>query len=193
MPLHTTPEMSDTAPEAVRARTFLVVEDDTTYLRTLERTLAKRAFAVVTAESAVQGLGQARKELPDYALVDLRLPDHSGLELVGWLAELEAPPAIVVLTGYASIPSAVEAVKRGARQYLAKPATLDQILNAFAVSDPGPEAAASEPPPSLHRLEWEHIHRVLAECDQNLSETARRLGMHRRTLQRKLKKRPPPR
>jgi two-component system response regulator RegA len=135
-------------------------------------------------------LAAAERESPEYAVIDLRMPGPSGLELVKKLKALDPHTRIVVLTGYASIATAVEAIKLGATHYLAKPADADEIVAAFSRDSGDAAAPVTAKPLPLSRLEWEHIQKVLAECDGNISETARRLGMHRRTLQRKLAKRP---
>jgi two-component system response regulator RegA len=139
--------------------------------------------------------------MPDFAVIDLRLPSGSGLDVVRLLRRLSPRTVMVVLTGYGSIATALEAVALGAAHYLTKPATIDEILAGFARARPaGEDAAAAEAPASvvpevlsLARVEWEHINRVLADCEGNVSEAARRLGMHRRSLQRKLSKHPLPR
>jgi two-component system response regulator RegA len=142
------------------------------------------------AHSVSEGFTAAEGDPPEYAVIDLKMPGPSGLELVKKLKELDAHTRIVVLTGYASIATAVEAIKLGAIHYLAKPADADEIVAAFQ-RDSGNAAVAVEAKPlPLSRLEWEHIQKVLTESGGNISETARRLGMHRRTLQRKLAKRP---
>jgi len=168
------------------------VDDDPAFCRTLGRSLERRGFPVRLAHTVAEGRDEASRQAPACALVDLRLPDSSGLDLVQELADLESGIRIVVLTGYASIPTAVEAIKLGATQYLAKPADTGQVLAAFGLSQGGSPETAQKSPMSTRRLEWEHLQRVLAECEGNISEAARRLGMHRRTLQRKLQKRPPP-
>ncbi len=168
---------------------LLLVDDDPTFNRVLAKALSQRGFNVQVAHNVAEGLRIAQDEPPDYAVVDLKMPGGSGLTLVKKLKEMNAGVRIVVLTGYASIATAVEAIKLGATQYLAKPADADEILAAFE-HEAGAAAAAANNPLSINRLEWEHIQKVLMECRGNISETARRLGMHRRTLQRKLNKRP---
>jgi len=142
------------------------------------------------AGSPDEAIAAARAESPELALVDLRLPGRSGLELVKALKELDETTNVVVLTGYGSIATALESVRVGATNYLTKPADADQILAAF--DGPAPSAAAPSGVPSLARVEWEHIQRVLADCDGNISQAARLLGIHRRSLQRKLSKHPVP-
>ncbi len=168
---------------------LLLVDDDTTFCQVLARALEKRGFAVTVAYSVEQALPLARAYPPEYAVVDLKMDGASGLTLVHALHELDAATRIVVLTGYASIATAVEAIKLGATQYLSKPANADEIVAAFghlASTDTLLKAL----PSSVERLEWEHIQRVLQEHQGNISATARALNMHRRTLQRKLAKRP---
>jgi len=132
----------------------------------------------------------AESESPEFAVIDLKMPGASGLELVKRLKALDTHTRIVVLTGYASVATAVEAIKLGATHYLAKPADADEIVAAFSRDTGDAAAPVTAKPLPLSRLEWEHIQKVLAECEGNISETARRLGLHRRTLQRKLGKRP---
>ncbi|HUF19484.1 MAG TPA: response regulator transcription factor [Burkholderiales bacterium] len=168
---------------------ILLVEDDETFRDVLGRALQRRGYRVRTAASAEEAIGAAGADAPDYAVVDLKLPGNSGLSVVAALKKLNPATRILVLTGYASVATAVEAIKLGAVHYLAKPADADQILEALH-RDEGNAAAAVNEPPSLPRLEWEHIQRVLVEHDGNISATARALKMHRRTLQRKLLKKP---
>ncbi len=172
---------------------LLLVDDDDPLRSRLARALRDRGLACVEAANAEQALTVARSERPDLALVDLKLPDRNGLEVVRDLHALLPEVRIVVLTGYGSIATALEAVRLGAAHYLPKPADADDVLQAFARGGDVP-VALPEPPgsaPSLARAEWEHIQRVLGDCDGNISEAARRLGLHRRSLQRKLQKRPP--
>ena len=172
---------------------LLVVDDDLTFKRVLSRALAARGFTVEQAASldeALVLLARADAEPPDYAVVDLNLAGASGLRLIGALRDANEACHILILTGYASIATAVDAIKLGASQYLAKPVDVDAIVKAL-VDDPEPDAdAAPEETLSVPRLEWEHIQRVLTEHEGNISATARALKMHRRTLQRKLAKRP---
>lgn len=171
---------------------LLIVDDDAAWCRTAANAFSRRGFSVHVAVS----LAQARAVLsdqgaPDYALIDLRIGHESGLILVEEIAAAPMHTRIVVLTGYASIATAVEAVKLGAHQYLAKPARVADILVAFEQDGTGDASAAiAEQPPSVRRLEWEHIQQVLRQHNGNISATARALGMHRRTLQRKLHKHP---
>jgi two-component system response regulator RegA len=168
---------------------LLLVDDDATFRAVLSRALEKRGFAVTTADSVETALPLAIANPPEYAVLDLKMDGASGLVLVQKLHELDAATRIVMLTGYASIATAVEAIKLGATQYLSKPANADEIVAAF-----GHNASTDVPleaqPATVERLEWEHIQRVLHENGDNISATARILNMHRRTLQRKLSKRP---
>jgi two-component system response regulator RegA len=169
---------------------LLLVDDDDTFCRVLSAALDRRGFSVTVAHDVVEGLAAAEGDSPEYAVVDLKMPGPSGLELVKKLKELDAHTRIVMLTGYASITTAVEAIKLGATHYLAKPADADEIVAAFSRGSGNAAVPVEVKPLPLSRLEWEHIQKVLTECGGNISETARRLGMHRRTLQRKLAKRP---
>ncbi|MEM8748879.1 MAG: ActR/PrrA/RegA family redox response regulator transcription factor [Pseudomonadota bacterium] len=175
--------------EDVRA-TLLLVDDDRPFLTRLARAMESRNFLVTTAETVREGIVQARTNTPDYAVVDMRLEDGNGLDVVSALQELEAETRVVVLTGYGNIATAVTAVKLGAIDYLAKPADADDVYAAL-MQDPNDKAAPPENPMSADRVRWEHIQRVYELCDRNVSETARRLNMHRRTLQRILAKRAP--
>jgi two-component system response regulator RegA len=169
--------------------TLLLVDDNETFRTVLARALEKRGFAVTTAESVEQALPLAQANPPEYAVLDLKMEGASGLVLVQKLHELDAATRIVMLTGYASITTAVEAIKLGATQYLSKPANADEIVAAFGHSASS-DAPLQPQTASVERLEWEHIQRVLHENGDNISATARQLNMHRRTLQRKLSKRP---
>lgn len=171
-------------------RTLLLVDDDEPFVKRLARAMEKRGFQPETAESVAAGKAIAMTRAPAYAVVDLRLEDGNGLDVVEVLREKRPDCRIVVLTGYGAIATAVAAVKMGATDYLSKPADANDITNALlAVGDSLP------PPPdnpmSADRVRWEHIQRVYELCDRNVSETARRLNMHRRTLQRILAKRSP--
>ncbi len=171
-------------------RNLLLVDDDPTLLRSLARAMERRGFAVHIAESTAAGIAAAEARAPAYAVVDLRLADGSGLDVVAAVHKACPEARVVVLTGYGNIATAVAAVKAGAIDYLTKPADADQIEAALTHTD-----EALPPPPdnpmSADRVRWEHIQRVFEQCDRNVSETARRLGMHRRTLQRILAKRAP--
>jgi two-component system response regulator RegA len=150
----------------------------------------KRGFLVSTANSAESAFALAEQDPPEYAVVDLKMAGNSGLVLVRQLASLQAGTRIVVLTGYASISTAIEAIKLGATHYLAKPVDADEIVAAFGKQNGDTDIELATSPLSVDRLEWEHIQRVLSEHDGNISATARSLNMHRRTLQRKLSKHP---
>jgi two-component system response regulator RegA len=173
------------------AMKLLIVEDDADFSEALARAMGKRGFEVATAHDAQQAEAEAERFAPSHAVVDLKLPGESGLKVVAQLAARTPAPAVVVLTGYASIATAVEAVRLGARHYLAKPADADEILAALLRDQPDVELEVNPEPLSVARLEWEHIQKVLNEHDGNISATARALKMHRRTLQRKLDKHPP--
>jgi two-component system response regulator RegA len=181
------------APRDAEGASILVVDDDRVLRERLAKALIARGYEVRAAGDYDGALAVAREEPPELAVVDLRMPGGNGIDLVRALKQLDATTRIVVLTGYGSIATALEAVRLGATHYLQKPADADEILAAFD------RAGAAEPAPvpeeflapSLARAEWEHINRVLADCDGNISEAARRLGIHRRSLQRKLQKRPP--
>lgn len=169
---------------------LLLVDDDPTLLRVMTAAMQRRGFEVMALPDAETAEEAVQQTPPDYALVDLNLPGRSGLMLLPALVACNPQMRIVVLTGYASVATTVEAIKLGATDYLAKPADADEVLAALFRDDADPEVAPSQSPLSLKRLEWEHIQRVLAENDGNVSATARQLGMHLRTLQRKLHKRP---
>jgi two-component system, response regulator RegA len=170
---------------------LLLVDDDDTFRSVLARALARRGFEVRTAADVPDALRLVSESPPSHAVVDLRMPGASGLELVEALRRQSPDARIVVLTGYASIATAVSAMKLGATHYLAKPADADQIVAAFGDGPPLLSVEEAARPLSVDRLEWEHIQRVLGENDGNISATARALGMHRRTLQRKLGKHAP--
>lgn len=170
---------------------FLIVDDDPTFTRVLARAMTRRGFTVSVARNVDDALQQARANPPALATVDLKMEGPSGLALVPQLRALNAQMKILVLTGYASIATTVEAIKSGADNYLPKPADADQILRALQAEQAAPAAVdIPDTPMSVNRLEWEHIQKVLQEHDGNISATARALGMHRRTLQRKLAKHP---
>jgi two-component system, response regulator RegA len=182
--------------QASGTRPLLIVDDDATFVRVLSRALTSRGFEVLTASQADEARALTRRHQPRHCVLDLKLGEENGLRLIPELHELVPDMRILLLTGYASIATAVEAIKRGAHDYLAKPVDADAVVRALL--DGGDNSHhgdddivdAPEAPLALRRLEWEHIQRVLTECDGNISETARRLGMHRRTLQRKLSKHP---
>lgn len=166
---------------------LLLVDDDDRFLRRLGRALEKRGFNVVTATSVSEGVTEVSRQEPEYAVVDLRLNDGNGLEVVQAIREHAPDCRIVVLTGYGNITTAVAAVKAGAVDYLSKPADAEQVAAAL-LSEEGDLPDPPEHPMSADRVRWEHIQRVYEQCDRNVSETARRLRMHRRTLQRILNK-----
>lgn len=170
--------------------TLLLVDGDPTFCDVMRRALSRRSFRVTVAHGAAEALECARCEPPCYAVIDLKMPGDSGLSLIPHLRALSEPVRIVVLTGYASVPTAVEAIKLDATYYLAKPVDADELVAAFARSSGDPRAPLARQPLSIERLAWGHIQRVLAEQNGNISATARSLNMHRRTLQRKLVKRP---
>lgn len=182
--------MTDSMPDLGPDKSLLVVDDDEPFRRRLARAMEKRGFEIVMAESVAQGLAQVRTQPPAYAVVDLRLEDGNGLDVVETLRSVREDARIVVLTGYGAIATAVAAVKIGATDYLSKPADANDVTNALLAS-PADKPPPPENPMSADRVRWEHIQRVFELCDRNVSETARRLNMHRRTLQRILAKRSP--
>jgi two-component system response regulator RegA len=171
-------------------RQLIIVEDDEAFARTLKRSFEKRGYQVRVAHDHEGLLTLLDESRPGFAVVDLKLNGASGLTCVQALRASDAAMRIVVLTGFASIATAVEAIKLGASYYLAKPSNTDDIEAAFARAEEGdPDASIGARQTSIKTVEWEHIHQTLVETDFNISETARRLGMHRRTLARKLEKR----
>jgi two-component system response regulator RegA len=178
------------------ARSLLLVDDDAVFRHRLARAFRDRGWEVREAADLGDALRVAEEETPEFVVVDLRLPDGSGLEVVRRLRALDATTVIVVLTGYGSIPTALDALRLGAAHYLTKPADVDDLIAGFARAGlaPGEVPVATPDPvvdtPSLARVEWEHINRVLADSGGNISEAARRLNLHRRSLQRKLAKYP---
>jgi two-component system response regulator RegA len=170
---------------------MLLVDDDETFCEVMARAMRRRGFDVRMAHDAEKAMQLAEADAPEYAVLDLKLPGDSGLLLLKKLLEIDANTRIVVLTGYASISTAVEAIKLGAVHYLAKPVDADEVVAAFNLTEGNAEVSPASSPLSVDRLEWEHIQRVLAEHDGNISATARALNMHRRTLQRKLAKHAP--
>lgn len=177
-------------PEIGPDKTLLLVDDDEPFLKRLSKAMEKRGFEVATAGSVTEGKAKAAAQPPAYAVVDLRLGDGNGLDVVEVLREKRADSRVVVLTGYGAIATAVAAVKIGATDYLSKPADAKDVTNAL-LSGPDELPPPPENPMSADRVRWEHIQRVYELCDRNVSETARRLNMHRRTLQRILAKRSP--
>ena len=171
------------------ARLLLIVEDDASFSATLKRSFERRGYRVVTAAGPEAMAEVLKTHRPGYAVVDLKLGGASGLSCVETLHAFDPQMDIVVLTGFASIATAVEAIKLGARHYLAKPASTDDIEAAFGRAGGAADTPLGTRPTSIKTLEWERIHETLVETDFNISEAARRLGMHRRTLARKLEKR----
>ncbi|MFO6466113.1 ActR/PrrA/RegA family redox response regulator transcription factor [uncultured Jannaschia sp.] len=182
--------MTATLQEIGPDSSLLLVDDDEPFLRRLERAMEKRGFDVSAVGSVAEGIAKAQSAPSAYAVIDLRLEDGNGLDVVERLRERRPDCRIVVLTGYGAIATAVAAVKIGATDYLSKPADANDITNAL-LSREGDLPPPPENPMSADRVRWEHIQRVYELCDRNVSETARRLNMHRRTLQRILAKRSP--
>ena len=170
--------------------TLLIVDDDEVFAGVLARAMAKRFTRVFTAYDVEQAVASAREERPDKIVLDLKIHQSSGLDIIEQLCEVSPAVAIVILTGYSSIATTVEAMKLGAVNYLCKPVNADELIQAFNDSSAGEEVDIPESPPSVGRLQWEHIQKVLGQNKGNISATARALGMHRRTLQRRLQKRP---
>jgi two-component system, response regulator RegA len=186
-------QISSAPPPAARLaqdNTLLVVDDDRAFLARLARAMETRGFQVEAAASVEEGLSVLRRKPPAFAVVDMRLDDGNGIDVIAALKEIRPEARVVVLTGYGNIATAVTAVKLGAVDYLAKPADADDVYNAL-VSSTTTKAPPPENPMSADRVRWEHIQRVYELCNRNVSETARRLNMHRRTLQRILAKRAP--
>ena len=171
-------------------KSLLIVDDDNPFRERLARAMEKKGFVVTQAESVKKGLDSLKLTKPAFAVVDLRLNDGNGLEVVKEIQNLNTHSRIIVLTGYGNIPTTVAAIKHGAIDYLAKPADADDVEKAL-LADPKSKAQPPENPMTADRVKWEHIHRVFELCNRNVSETARRLKMHRRTLQRILSKRSP--
>jgi two-component system response regulator RegA len=180
-------------PRVSNAPSLLIVDDDGTLRERLARAFRTRGYEVQTAASYAEALAHAKDDSPELAVVDLRMPGPSGLELIRDLKALDPETRVVVLTGYGSIATTIDAMRLGAVYYLQKPADADDILAAFARGDVPPFDSGSVEfsVPSLDRVKWEHINLVLRDCRDNISEAARRLRMHRRTLQRILQKHPP--
>ena len=171
-------------------RSLLIVEDDKPFLERLARAMETRGFAVTSCESVADGLNQIAKAAPAFAVVDLRLGDGNGLDVVSALKRKRPEARAIILTGYGNIATAVTAVKLGAVDYLSKPADADDVVSALLASANQKSELPSNPM-SADRVRWEHIQRIYEMCNRNVSETARRLNMHRRTLQRILAKRAP--
>jgi len=171
-------------------KSLLIVDDDNPFRERLARSMEKKGFQVSQAEGVKRGIEIVRSGKTSFAIVDLRLGDGNGLEVVKEIQKSNSNSRIVMLTGYGNIPTAVAAIKEGAIDYLSKPADADDVEKAL-LADPNAKAEPPENPMSADRVKWEHIHRVFELCNRNVSETARRLKMHRRTLQRILAKRSP--
>lgn len=169
---------------------ILLVDDDEIFISVLARALKRRGFTTFAVTSSAEAISVMEQNSIDKAVVDLNLIDESGLKLIPLLKNAHPSISIVMLTGYSSISTAVEAIKLGATNYLCKPADADEIMAAFESAQGNPDLEIAPTPLSVDRLEWEHIQKVLHENNGNISATARALGMHRRTLQRKLQKRP---
>ena len=182
--------MTDAAAAGPGDRSLLIVEDDKLFLARLARAMESRGFKVTIAETVADGLLQVEQNPPAFAVVDMRLGDGNGLDVISALKRRRADARGIVLTGYGNIATAVTAVKMGAVDYLSKPADADDVVNALLATD-GRKADPPEHPMSADRVRWEHIQRIYELCGRNVSETARRLNMHRRTLQRILAKRAP--
>ena len=171
-------------------KSLLIVDDDNPFRDRLARSMEKKGFKVTQAESVKSAIQKARENKPAFAVIDLRLGDGNGLEVVNEIRKSKKESRIIMLTGYGNIPTAVAAIKAGAIDYLAKPANAEDIERAL-LADPSKKAYPPKDPMSADRIKWEHIHRVFELCNRNVSETARRLKMHRRTLQRILSKKSP--
>jgi two-component system response regulator RegA len=167
---------------------ILIVDDDEALCEALSRAFARRGFRTTVAHDADAAILAARNERPDHAVVDLRLPDQSGLKVLARLLDLHPPMKVVILTGHGSIPTAIAAIRLGAAHYLTKPVDTEAILAAFDHAAGDDDTPVNDKPMSPSRLEWEHINRILLEHKGNISATARALSLHRRTLQRKLAK-----
>jgi two-component system, response regulator RegA len=169
---------------------LLLVDDDKVFCKVLKAALERRGFEVLVGHNLEKGLALAEQYLPEYAVIDLRIEHDSGLELVKKLISLDANTACVMLTGFASIATAVEAIKLGAIHYLTKPTNADEIVKALSKNEGDARVAINKNPLSAKRLEWEHLQKILLQHEGNISAAARALNMHRRTLQRKLEKKP---
>ena len=185
-----TEDLSFQKDELPEDRSLIIVDDDRPFLQRLARAMETRGFEVRSAHSISEGIELIRAQAPAFAVVDMRLEDGNGLDVIAELTRVRPDSRIIVLTGYGNIATAVSAVKLGAVDYLAKPADADDVTDAL-LAPPNPKAAPPENPMSADRVRWEHIQRVYELCNRNVSETARRLNMHRRTLQRILAKRAP--
>jgi two-component system, response regulator RegA len=187
---HTVPLTLATANTVPSERTLLIVEDDKSFLQRLARAMESRGFIVTAAESVADGLLQVDKAAPAFAVVDMRLGDGNGLDVISAMKKRRPEARAIILTGYGNIATAVNAVKLGAVDYLAKPVDADDVVAALLALD-NKKIEPPENPMSADRVRWEHIQRIYELCGRNVSETARRLNMHRRTLQRILAKRAP--
>lgn len=181
---------SEPHPAIPTDRSLLIVEDDKSFLQRLAKALEARGFSVTTAESVAEGLAEVERSAPAFAVVDMRLADGNGLDVISALKRQRGDARAIILTGYGNIATAVNAVKIGAVDYLAKPADADDVVAALLNLETD-KIAPPENPMSADRVRWEHIQRIYELCGRNVSETARRLNMHRRTLQRILAKRAP--
>lgn len=179
--------------DASNKPSMLLCDDDDVFRTRLARAFSERGYETLMASDFDSAVAAAQRDSPEFAVIDLKMPGRGGLELLKALREIDPSTKVVVLTGYGSIATAIDAVRLGAVNYLAKPADTDDIIAAFAKGEAPPLAATDVEykAPSLARAEWEHINRVLSDCGGNISEAARRLGIHRRSLQRKLQKYPP--
>jgi two-component system, response regulator RegA len=190
MNVATAPSEMLPALQSISDRSLLIVEDDKAFLERLARAMEVRGFVVTTAETVADGVARIGHAAPAFAVVDLRLSDGNGLDVVSALKAKRPDARVIVLTGYGNIATAVTAVKLGAVDYLAKPADADDVANALLATGAG-KTEPPQNPMSADRVRWEHIQRIYEMCNRNVSETARRLNMHRRTLQRILAKRAP--
>jgi two-component system response regulator RegA len=185
-----TEDLSFKPDELPEDRSLIIVDDDRAFLQRMVRAMAQRGFLVRSAFTVSEGIDLVRQSPPAFAVIDLRLEDGNGLDVIAELTRVRPNARIIVLTGYGNIATAVTAVKLGAVDYLAKPADADDVTDAL-LAPPNSKAPPPENPMSADRVRWEHIQRVYELCNRNVSETARRLNMHRRTLQRILAKRAP--
>lgn len=183
-------DLSFQKDELPEDRTLVIVDDDRSFLQRIARAMESRGFEVRSGHSVAEGIELIRQKPPAFAVIDMRLEDGNGLDVVAELSRLRPDARTIVLTGYGNIATAVSAVKLGAVDYLAKPADADEVTDAL-LAPPDTKAPPPENPMSADRVRWEHIQRVYELCNRNVSETARRLNMHRRTLQRILAKRAP--
>ena len=185
-----TEDLSYRPDELPEDKSLIIVDDDRAFLQRLSRAMELRGFEVRSAHSVAEGIDLIRQKAPAFAIIDMRLEDGNGLDVIAELTRLRPNARIIVLTGYGNIATAVSAVKLGAVDYLAKPADADDVTDAL-LAPANTKAPPPENPMSADRVRWEHIQRVYELCNRNVSETARRLNMHRRTLQRILAKRAP--